>query len=545
MYTLLLVEDEYSVRKAIINTINWGDLGFKIIGEAENGLEALDIVERYNPDVIITDIRMPFMDGIDLAKAVREINPITKIVFLTGFNDFDYAISAIKLNVIEYLSKPITAEKMKDTLTSIKQKLDEENDSMRNIESLRQNYIESLPIVRMGFLISLITGSITGAHISNDVQKLSLNLKGPWYRIFSLGIDKKSVSNSTIDKDIIGDVDDIDVIFNSLANITKNIANKYVLNETFVYGENIVVILSDSEENIENYAEILMLEIKQNINKNYGLTVSIGVSNMFQTFDNAKSEFENSITALNYRLIIGANKIIYLCDVEPGKGINFIFDESKEKMFSSILKTGKKDELSLFVSAVFNDLAAQQASLSDFQICTIEMFAVLIKTAKNTIPNFTVNMGRNLNLITDIYKNQTIDEIKSWFEHLCHMVMEYIDVQRQDTTVVLANRGYEYMKSNYSDPELSLKSVSAYLHISSNYFSILFKKIIDEPFKNILIKIRMEKAHELLVTTNMRILEIAKEVGYTDQHYFSYSFKKYFNISPSEMRLKQNNSIIT
>lgn len=150
MYTLLLAEDEYSVRKAIINTINWEELGFQIIGEAENGLEALEIVEQYNPDVIITDIRMPFMGGIDLAKLVREINPITKIVFLTGFNDFDYAISAIKLNVIEYLSKPVTAKKMKETLTSIKIKLDEENSRLRNIELLRKSYTESLPIVRIG-----------------------------------------------------------------------------------------------------------------------------------------------------------------------------------------------------------------------------------------------------------------------------------------------------------------------------------------------------------------------------------------------------------
>ncbi|HHW01086.1 MAG TPA: response regulator [Clostridiaceae bacterium] len=540
MYTLLFVEDEYNVRKAIINTIDWSSLGFTVIGEAENGLEAIDIVEKCNPDVIITDIKMPFMDGIEFAKLVREINPVTKIVFLTGFNEFDYAISAIKLNVIEYLSKPVSAEKMRDTLISIKQKLDEESNNLRNIEILKQNYIESLPIIRTGFLLSLITSYTSSAQIYNNIKKLSLNLNGPWYLIFTVRIDR----GSTIDLKGIDSIEDIDVIFPSLVNIAKRVSDKYLLNETFEYGENIVTILSDTKENIENYAEILMHEIQQSINKNYGLPVIIGVSNMFRNLEEAKKEYDNSVTALSYCSLMGTNKAIYLRDIEPAKGIKFVFDEKKEMEFSSILKTGTKDNLFRFISDIFNDLAAKGATFSDFQICIIEMITTLIKTAQNSISDFTEKMDINMSLILDIYKSQTIDEVQYNFKKLCCKVMECIDLERQDMTAVLVNKGYEYMKSNYSDPELSLRTVSKYLHISSNYFSIIFKRVIGEPFKNVLIRIRMEKAYELLSATNMRILEVAKEVGYNDQHYFSYSFKKYFNISPSEMRSRRSNGIV-
>jgi len=539
MYTLLFVEDEYNVRKAIINTIDWNSLGFRVIGEAENGLEAIDIVEKYNPDVIITDIKMPFMDGIEFAKLVREINPVTKIVFLTGFNDFDYAISAIKLNVIEYLSKPVSAEKMTDTLISIKKKLDEENNNLRNIEILKKNYIESLPIIRTGFLLSLITSYTSSEQINSNIQRLSLNLNGPWYLIFTIRIDR----GSTIDMKGIDNIEDIDVIFPSMVNIAKRVSDKYLLNETFEYGENIVTILSDTKENIENYAEILMHEIQQSINKNYGLPVLIGVSNMFKNLEEAKKEFDNSVTALSYCSIMGTNKAIYLRDVEPARGINFVFDEKKEREFSSILKTGTKEILFKFISGIFDELAAKGASLSDFQICIIEMITTLIKTAQNSISNFSEKMDVNMGLILDVYKSQTIDEAKYNFKKLCCKVMECIDLERQDMTAVMVNKAYEYMKSNYSNPDLSLRTVSKYLHISSNYFSIIFKRIIGEPFKNVLIRIRMEKAYELLATTNMRILEVAKEVGYNDQHYFSYSFKKYYNISPSEMRSRQNNGV--
>ena len=387
MYTLLFVEDEYNVRKAIINTIDWNSLGFTVIGEAENGLEAIDIVEKCNPDVIITDIKMPFMDGIEFAKLVREINPVTKIVFLTGFNEFDYAISAIKLNVIEYLSKPVSAEKMRDTLISIKQKLDEESNNLRNIEILKQNYIESLPIIRTGFLLSLITSYTSSAQIYNNIKKLSLNLNGPWYLIFTVRIDR----GSTIDLKGIDSIEDIDVIFPSLVNIAKRVSDKYLLNETFEYGENIVTILSDTKENIENYAEILMHEIQQSINKNYGLPVIIGVSNMFRNLEETKKEYDNSVTALSYCSLMGTNKALYLRDVEPAKGINFVFDEKKEMEFSSILKTGTKDILFRFISDIFNDLTAKGASFSDFQICIIEMITTLIKTAQNSISDFTKN----------------------------------------------------------------------------------------------------------------------------------------------------------
>lgn len=535
MYTLLFVEDEYNVRKAIINTIDWDNLGFRVIGEAENGLEAIDIVEKCNPDVIITDIKMPFMDGIEFAKLVREINPLTKIVFLTGYNEFDYAISAIKLNVIEYLSKPVSAEKMRETLISIKKKLDEENNYLRNVEILKQNYIESLPIIRTGFLLSLITSYTSSAHINNNVQKLSLNLNGPYHLIFTVRIDK----GSTIDIKGIDGIQDIDVIFPSLVNIAKRVADKYLLNETFEYGENIVTILSDTKENIENYADILMHEIQQSIYKNYGLPVIIGVSNMFKSLEEAKREFDNSVTALSYCSFMGTNKAIYLRDVEPARGINFVFDEKKEMEFISILKTGTKDNLFRFISGIFNELADKGASLSDFQVCIIEMISALIRTARNSISNFTEKMDVNMGLILDVYKSQTIDEVQYKFKELCCKVMECINSERQDMTEVLVKKGYEYMKSNYSDPELSLSKVSKYLHISSNYFSIIFKRVIGEPFKNVLIRIRMEKAYELLSTTSMRILEVAREVGYNDQHYFSYSFKKYFNISPSEMRSRQ------
>lgn len=183
----------------------------------------------------------------------------------------------------------------------------------------------------------------------------------------------------------------------------------------------------------------------------------------------------------------------------------------------------------------------RKATLSDYQIYIIEMFSVVVKTAKSLIPDFDLNVGNNLNFITEIFNHESIDDVKKWFERLCHRIIEYINLQRQDSTDILADMGYEYIKKNYHQSDLSLKMISDQLHISSSYFSSIFKKFTGDSFTNILIKIRMEKAKELVLTTNKKIFEIAQETGYTDQHYFSYCFKRYFQVSPNEMRRGSGN----
>lgn len=535
MYSIIIVEDEVDVRKAIIDIVEWDKLGFRLVGETGNGQEALTLIEEDSPDVIITDIKMPFMGGITLAERVREINPVTKIVFLTGFDDFGYAISAIKLNVIDYLLKPISAQKLTETLISIKEKLDEERQEIRDMERLKEGYNENLDLRKTSFLISMITDEAPAEEDNTFSLQMAyeygLRLLGERFLLFVLSFDSPSLTDAAVP------VDDIEFLKFSVTCSLCTIAEKYLDGEIFIYGSVIVGILSDSAKNLEAYSDILINEIHQSIPHFYGFTATIGVSNPYSDISQTRNAFLAARGAINYRMVLGDGKIIYLSDVEKGQSYVPVFSDTRDTQLRSIIKAGSKDELTAFVDEIFAEMKERTASQESYRICLIEMYGAVLRTLKN-VSGSIKGLAGDLAFREDIF-GQHHDKQRSWLEGVCHEAMDHIRKQQKTSAGVFVEKGYDYMKKNYAYPDISLKTVSGFLHISASYFSSIFKKETGQSFTDALIEIRMEAARELLLTTGLKIFEIAERAGYSDQHYFSYCFKKYFGKSPGDMRAEQ------
>lgn len=532
LYKTIVVEDEADVREAIISIVDWESQGFSVVGEAGNGQEALDLMQTLEPDLVITDIKMPFMNGIELATAIREINPVTKIVFLSGFNEFDYAISALKLNVIEYILKPVSRRELTETLGRIREKLEEEKRQMRDIEQLRRRYDRDLTILKNAFLISLIKGNPNTEEIAAKTEKYGLALRGECFQLFTLSIDKTSLADSCIE------TDDMELLLISATEVACRVGEKYVGLENFIYEENVVVILSDTQKNIEDYANIVIREVRQHIRKYCGFSVTIGVSRLFYSLSEANEAYADSISAIHYRLAAGGDKIIYISDFER-EGDEYMLPEAQGAAFHSLVKTGTAADVTAFLDELFEMLRESRASLRSYQLCIIELFSQLIKAAKSMPEEVDFNVRDSLEYLSGLYKQDTVDDIKSWFEKQCHAVMGAIDKQRRDSVQVTAEQALDYIEAHYADSKLSLKSLSEVLHMSPNYLSAIIKRAHGESFTNILVGVRMKHAYELLVSTSMSVQEIAEATGYADRHYFSYCFKKYHDISPVQMRNKQ------
>ncbi len=533
MYSIIVVDDEVDVRSATIDIIEWDKLGFRLAGEAGNGQEALELIEDTSPDVILTDIRMPFMDGISLAQRIRETNPVTKIVFLTGFNDFDYAVSAIKLNVIAYLVKPISAKDLTETLSSLKEKLDEEQRNISDMERLKENYERGMEIHKMSYLVSMVTEeSFIGMDHATQrqlAQEYGLRLGGEQFLLFIVSLDTASFPGATVP------TNNYELLKFSVVKTVRGITEKYLSGEVFAAGSNVVCILSDSRENIEAYGDILIKEIHQSIPRFYGFSATIGVSELYSELSYTKEAYRGALTAINYRVVMGNGRVIYLGDVEKGEDFVPVFSDTRDMQLCSIIKTGTKEELLHFVDEIFAELAEHKAGLEFYRISVIEMYAVVLKALKSVSSSIEAELSGSLGLDEKLFRSAP-EELRKWFTELCDKVMENISTQRKTTVSILAERGHEYIKNNYTDPEISLKSVSRHFNISASYFSSLFRKEIGLPFKDALIKVRMEAAKELLITSALRVFEIADRCGYSDQHYFSYCFKKYFGQSPGEVR---------
>ena len=178
LYKIMLVDDEEEVRKSIIKKIDWADAGFEVVGDAENGQEALEKLELLEPDVVVTDIRMPYMDGLALTEKIRQRYPSTKVVIFSGFDDFEYAQRAIQLNVTEYILKPVNVEEMTAILKKIRRNLDEEIAMRRDVDLLRERYVASLPLMREHFLNTLVTGSVAAETAEEKLKEYEVDILG-------------------------------------------------------------------------------------------------------------------------------------------------------------------------------------------------------------------------------------------------------------------------------------------------------------------------------------------------------------------------------
>ena len=198
-YTVLLVDDEEEVFQVIMKKLDWESMGFSIAGYARNGVEALEMAEELQPDVVMTDIKMPYMDGLTLCKKLKELYQKVKVIIFSGFDEFEYAKEAIKIEAEEYILKPINSNELREVFERIKVNLDKELDEKRNIDKLREYYMESLPVLQENFYTSLIEGRIPESQIEKYVQNYQINLTGPYYVVTVLHISTTNPENVPID----------------------------------------------------------------------------------------------------------------------------------------------------------------------------------------------------------------------------------------------------------------------------------------------------------------------------------------------------------
>lgn len=537
MYRLVMIEDELIVRRNIIKKVKWDECGFEIVGEAENGKEGLEIIESLNPDVIISDIEMPFMDGLELASIVREKYPTMKIILLTGFDEFKYAQKAIELNVIEYILKPVSLEDMVKVLKKVRLQLDKEISEKEDIEILKSHYLESIPIIRANFLNTLITNKQDREEVIGRAAGLNLNLNGDMFLLSVISIDKNSIGGTNFK------YEDFELLKFAILNTTEEIIMKYDVGVAFCY-ENYVAIIFSFDENdkvyILNKTFRILEEIRQNIEKYMKLTVTIGIGNFCSQIENISDSYISAIAALDYRLVIGNNRLIYIEDLEPKNHEKVVFDDNKEHLLLTSIKVGSEEEVNNAIEKTFDEIIEVKASFSDYQVYVLELLAAIVKVTKELEVDMGTIFGQNYNLFHEMFKFNTIDEVKGWFKKICLKLMNFISVRRTNSCKMHVERAKGYIKGNYKNSELSINEVSNFLHISPSYFGAIFKEETSETFSSFLLKVRMENAKDLICTTSFKNFEIAERVGYADQHYFSYCFKKYFKVSPNEFRNSLN-----
>lgn len=350
-YRILLVDDEEEIREGIANKIDWAAIGFELIGTSPNGFDAMEKSERLRPDVVMTDVRMPYMDGLDLGEKVSAILPSVRLIFISGYDDFELAQRAIKLHAAGYILKPVRCAELVGILVKLKEQMDRELENRRDIERLRKEYEDSLPLLREQFLISILEGRLTKNSVRVQAASLDIDpeVHGRAVALLTGGY-----------AETIPVLQGQEVLLPILLQQTiREVLKNYCPFMDFIYSDCAVVIARlDQNTGIEpllNGMNEVCRACRQVLEK----PVFAGISTISADFYSLKYSYREAQSALIYSSLMMGDQAIYIADVEPDTSIWAEFDESdKMKIINSIRFSGEK-EINANIHSLFPDSTAR------------------------------------------------------------------------------------------------------------------------------------------------------------------------------------------
>ncbi|MEF2964265.1 response regulator [Paenibacillus sp. M1] len=546
MYKLILADDEEDVREGLLQLIDWESLGLRVADTAENGKEAMELMEKHLPDIVVTDIQMPFMNGLELSEWIRSTYPATKIIILTGYEEFEYAQKAIRLGIDEYVLKPFSAAELAASLRKVKEGIDEERAAKENVQLLTEHYRKNLPILQNLFLSSLVSRRLTRNEIREKSRHYELNLEGEGYMVSVMRIDplpalgdKEGSKAASGSSPSLRETNDMQLQLFAVFNIADEIVGRNPRDHVFIHHDEIVLLSVFESADIEDTVAAtldLLEEIRFSVERYLKLTITLGAGSAVTGIGEVFSSYQEALRALDYRLLYGGNKVIWINDVENRQTVPFVFDEMKEKELIRCLKVGSDRELAELLDELFSGLVDSRISSQDFQVYLLMMLTAVIKAAQDVHQDLDKLFGDGSSFLGQVTKLSHAAEAKRWFSGICLKLKHRVASERQTGYGKLVEEAKDYIQRHYGETDISISKVCKQLHISTGYFSNIFKKETKMTFVNYLMSVRMDAARELLRTTDLKAFEIAERVGFADPNYFSFCFRKKFGISPKEYR---------
>lgn len=534
MYTVLLVEDEEMIRKAIKKVIPWNDLGFQLVGELENGKETIEYLKGNTVDVVITDICMPFVDGLELSEYIRNNNMKTKILIITGHDDFEYAKQALKLGVYDYVLKPITAVEFSDVLIKLKKKMDEENEHIEYLQNLKKKYKKTVKTAQDVFFKELLTVKMSEEVIEKRKGELSLDFSGNAYQVAALKLGQ----NLRECKLHIVDSFDIQILNFAVLNIIKEVLGEYSDNfKVFDMGDNIYSILYIQENrNTTSYEMNVNDSLKRIMDSlEYFLDIktSVGLGRKEKSLSNIYLSYEEALSLLEYQVILGHGKIIRNSNLKEDVSIQ----REILKLFKSLeynLKFETKVEVYKNIDDIFNLIINNTISISTFKSLLLKLLACLINVSDDIIINPDKKMIIDAKWVERVFSKSNIKDIKKMYVELCDEILKR--AEGQDEISDKMRLACLYIEENYSNPELCVKDLCDYLYVSPSYFSKTFKEETGKTFLEYLNDVRLKESIKLLIYTDLHSYEIADRCGFKDPQYFSQWFKGKTEHTPKQYR---------
>jgi len=531
MIKILIVDDEFIIRTGIRTSIDWESMGMVVVGEAANGKEGYEKVLSLEPHIVITDIRMPVMDGLEFTKLLKENTPNVRIVIISGYNEFQYAREALRMGVNEYLLKPIGADELIKIMLQQCDEVVKERYLIDQDTRMKSLLIENLLLIQTRFVNIVVKGQ------NNDKQsiieksiELNVDLSGEEYQV------------------VIIDIDDFFLITENLSDKEKEqlkMLIKHIAQEVLIPSTNSMVCFSEADyllcvinvkasnkHNLFNLYE----EIQYSVKEQQRLTVTIGVSNIYKSILDIPKAFNEALIALRNKVFKGKDKIISINDVDKTNIISqIIYPSIDEKEIINYLKIMESEKLNEALEKLYMNLINTKAGYDEIKNICLRLITIAVSQLDEIGVDFRKYNSRQFDPYVEIEKYETLEDIYTWMKNVFQAFIEAMKSNKNEKFKGIAKVAMLYSSDHYHE-DIGVEQIAAITYVTPNYFSRVFKKETGKGFAEWLNMLRIEKAKLLLKDLKLRVYEVAEKVGYNDYKIFTLNFKKYVGCTPKEYR---------
>ena len=531
MLKVFLAEDEFIIREGIKNNIDWQAHGYEFCGEASDGELAFPLIQKTRPDILITDIKMPFVDGLALSRLVKKELPETEIIILSGYEEFDYAKEAIQIGVARYLLKPINGETLLQEIDSVAEIILGKQKEKEIREKYQKEMEENSLRDQMDLFQHLVTGDCSMEELLSVADKLDLKIMAPWYSIVLLKIQSMKHDYEEYSGSIV-------VVDERIAKLAEP---EHVLVFDRALEGRAFLFKADSEEELLAYQKEYLGDVKEVLSGYANLRYFGGIGTPVNRLREIPASFEDASHAFAHRYLVAESCILdssLLMQEGAAEHEDFRIsavnpEQIDRAKMQEFLRTGDLDEVVYFVDEFFGKLDGGAMKSRIFrQYITMDAYFSIV--------DFLKGLGLQKDEIEAPDQDSSIlQDEKSAMDYIVRIMNKALVLREKKASSRyedVVSEVIHYIEDNYAQEELSLNLLASHVNFSPNHLSMIFSQQTGQTLIRYLTDYRMNRAKELLRCSSKKSSVISMEVGYKDPHYFSYLFKKTQGMTPTQYR---------
>ena len=535
MYKLVIVDDEPSVVNGLGTYFDWTAYGIELVGTADDGDKGLALIKEEKPDIVLTDVKMPTMDGIAMSTEIRSILPDAKIIFISGFDNAEYLKSALKVHAVDYIFKPISRKELHTVITRVLTSLQEETRAKELVNEMQVKLVQSLPLLREKFLLSLIADSFQEERVREKIQFLNLPLlDAQAYIVIVIVIDDLALvmdARSERDKQLLS---------YAALNIIQELMDKTMRGVVFekTVGEYAGVLVQETGdllENGENGLLDLAEAIRDNLSRWLKISVTIGVGEFVNQLYELPLSYKQAREAAAQKWYLGKNQILTVDHLQSGDNEHYRLAEAEDQVMSAI-KAGDDAGLVSALDNIFESMS--HSGKNSFRYGRNISQQLILQSSRVLLELSALNgewEAKEAEAWEMVLRQETLQDLTKHVSGYLVEVCACVKEKRGGKTGSVIDRIHRLIQERYAE-NLTVNDITEGVFLSPTYVSLLYKQETGKTLFEYLTKVRIDRAKELLQDPRNKFYEVCHAVGYTDPSHFSKVFKKMTGFTPSAYR---------